>query len=51
MPASEKSSMASRKAIIGLVFDRPESWSMSSTMRPLRRMARMQAKVPSVMAR
>jgi hypothetical protein len=51
MPARENSSIANRKAIIGWVRERPASASMSSIMRPSRRMAKMQAKVPSVITR
>jgi hypothetical protein len=51
MPASENSSMASAKAMAGLVRDSPARSSMVSTVVLPRRIASMQAKAPSVMAR
>ena len=50
MPASENSSIAKKNASSGLVRDSPEKSLMFSTAWPLRFMARMMAKVPSVIA-
>ena len=51
MPASENIRMVRMVAIIGLVFDRPARSLIFSTLPSLRRMARMKAKVPSVITR
>ena len=50
MPASENSSTARKNAIVGCVRDRPERSLMFSTSFPSRRIARITAKVPSVIA-
>ena len=48
MPASENIRIVRMVAITGLVADRPDSSPISSTLALLRRIARMTAKVPSV---
>ena len=48
MPAIENMKIASASASDGLVLERPERSLISSTIWPRWRMARMQAKPPSV---
>ncbi len=51
MPASENSSIAKKNARVGFVRASPARSLIPSTIWPSRRMARITAKVPSVMAR
>ena len=51
MPAMENMKISIMAAIAGLVRDRPVRSPISSTIRPLRCMARITAKVPSVITR
>jgi hypothetical protein len=50
MPASENSMAAKQKAMAGCVRAKPDRSSTFSSMKPWRRMPRMQAKAPTVIA-